>query len=168
MTIRRARLLLIVCSMICLAPGTPGDARAAQPNLEARIAELKAKTAALVASERPHLDALSPQQRLSAPPAIWRVPGAITAFKDCARCPQMVVIPAGDFTMGSPPSELGAETQHRVTIAAPFAVSKFEVTFEQWDACVKNGGCGGYRPEDQGGAASVRSSICPGKMPKTT
>ena len=39
---------------------------------------------------------------------------------------------------------------HAVTIHAPFAVSKFEVTFDQWDACVTEGGCGGYRPDDQG------------------
>jgi len=63
----------------------------------------------------------------------------------------MVVIPAGEFTMGSPDSEpfRAAETQHRVTIAAPFAVGKFEITFAQWDACVKGGGCDNYRPDDQ-------------------
>jgi formylglycine-generating enzyme required for sulfatase activity len=61
----------------------------------------------------------------------------------------MVVIPAGEFTMGSPPSEQGAETQHRVTIAAPFAVGKFEITFDEWGACVKDGGCDGYLPDDQ-------------------
>jgi formylglycine-generating enzyme required for sulfatase activity len=145
----RAYILLIACAMISLAPPTRGDARPAQPKLEARIAELKAKTAALAASTRARLDALSPPQRLAAPPAVWRVPGALTAFKDCAGCPQMVVIPAGEFTMGSPPSEQGAEAQHRVTIAAPFAVSKFEITFDEWGACVKDGGCGGYRPDDQ-------------------
>jgi formylglycine-generating enzyme required for sulfatase activity len=62
----------------------------------------------------------------------------------------MAVIPAGEFTMGSPPSEFGAETQHRVTISYPFAVSKFEITFEEWDVCVDEGGCGGYRPDDEG------------------
>src|SRR5207247_2389665 len=31
--------------------------------------------------------------------------------------------------------------EHRVTIARPFAVSKFEVTFADWDACVSVGGC---------------------------
>jgi formylglycine-generating enzyme required for sulfatase activity len=71
-------------------------------------------------------------------------------FKDCADCPQMVVIPAGEFTMGSPPSEQAAEAQHRVTIAAPFAVGKFEITFSEWDACATDGGCGGYWPDDQG------------------
>ena len=114
-----------------------GNAAASDPQakLEADIAELKAKTAALVASALARLNALSPQQRLSAPPAIWRVPGALTEFKDCAECPQMVVIPAGEFTMGSPPSEQNAEAQHRVTITAPFAVSKFEITFDDWDLC---------------------------------
>jgi formylglycine-generating enzyme required for sulfatase activity len=62
----------------------------------------------------------------------------------------MVVIPAGEFTMGSPPSEQNAEAQHRVTIAAAFAVSKFEITFDEWDVCVKERGCGGYQPDDQG------------------
>jgi formylglycine-generating enzyme required for sulfatase activity len=37
-----------------------------------------------------------------------------------------------------------------VTIARPFAVGKFAVTFNQWDACVADGGCNGYRPADQG------------------
>jgi formylglycine-generating enzyme required for sulfatase activity len=157
MTMRRT-LLLIACAMILLAPAA-AEARPARAKLEARIAELKAKTAALVAAQRPRLDALSAPQRLSAPPAIWRVPGGLTDFKDCARCPRMVVIPAGEFTMGSPPSDQQAETQHRVTIAAPFAVSKFEITFDQWDDCVRNHGCGGYRPEDQGWGRGKRPVI---------
>jgi formylglycine-generating enzyme required for sulfatase activity len=71
----------------------------------------------------------------------------------------MVVIPAGEFTMGSPPSEQGAEAQHRVTIAAPFAVSKFEITFEQWDTCLKEGGCSSYRPDDEGWGRGERPVI---------
>jgi formylglycine-generating enzyme required for sulfatase activity len=31
--------------------------------------------------------------------------------------------------------------QHEVTIAKPFAVGKYEVTFAEWDACVAAGGC---------------------------
>jgi formylglycine-generating enzyme required for sulfatase activity len=119
-------------------------------DLDTQIADLKLKTAALVTLALPQLEALSPQERLSAPPAIWRVPGAIGEFRDCADCPPMVVVPAGEFTMGSPPSEQQAEAMHRVTLAAPFAVGKFEITFEEWDACVSDGGCGGFRPDDQG------------------
>ena len=57
----------------------------------------------------------------------------------------MVVMPAGEFMMGSPATEKGRYDnegpQHKVTIAKPFAVSKFEVTFADWDACVSVGGC---------------------------
>jgi formylglycine-generating enzyme required for sulfatase activity len=157
----RARILGIIACAMSVVPQTQGHAgaRPAQPKLEARIAELKAKTAALVASAQARLDTLSPQQRLSAPPAIWRAPGALTEFKDCAGCPRMVVIPAGEFTMGSAPSEQQAEARHRVTIAAPFAVSKFEITFDEWDACVKDGGCGGYRPDDQNWGRGKRPVI---------
>jgi formylglycine-generating enzyme required for sulfatase activity len=158
-TLPRAYFLLAAGAMIWLVPATQSPARPAQPKLEARIAELMAKTAALVASARPALDALTPAQRLAAPPAVWRVAGALANFRDCAGCPQMVVIPAGEFTMGSPPSEQQAEAQHRVTIAAPFAVSKFEITFDEWEACVKNGGCGGYRPADQGWGRGKRPVI---------
>jgi formylglycine-generating enzyme required for sulfatase activity len=57
----------------------------------------------------------------------------------------MVVVPAGDFMMGSPEHQgdpNGREyPQHRVTIAAPFAVAKFELTFAEWRACAANGPC---------------------------
>ena len=74
---------------------------------------------------------------------------ASQTFKDCAECPEMVRLPAGEFMMGSPTSEMyrGAETQHRVTIK-PFALSKYEITFDEWDACAADGGCGGYQPMD--------------------
>jgi hypothetical protein len=68
-------------------------------------------------------------------------------FKECADCPEIVVVPAGEFMMGSP-NDRGGEyerPQHRVTIAKPFAVSKFELTFDQWDACVAHNGCIGCR-----------------------
>jgi formylglycine-generating enzyme required for sulfatase activity len=59
------------------------------------------------------------------------------SFRECAKdCPEMTVIRAGEFTMGSVD-----EWQHNVTIPQPFAVAKFAVTFDQWDACVAVGGC---------------------------
>ena len=62
-------------------------------------------------------------------------------FRECAKdCPEMVVLPAGEFMMGSPKDEAGhlttEEPQHRVVFAKPFAVSKLVVSFDQWDACV--------------------------------
>jgi formylglycine-generating enzyme required for sulfatase activity len=76
-------------------------------------------------------------------------PGNI--FKECSveqekdYCPQMVVLPAGSFIMGSPATEPGhqpsEQPQHQVMIAKPFAVSKFELTFDEWDTCVDYGDC---------------------------
>jgi formylglycine-generating enzyme required for sulfatase activity/serine/threonine protein kinase len=76
-------------------------------------------------------------------------------FKECANCPQMLVVPAGTFTMGSPASESGQRLvkevpQHEVTIARQFAVGQFELTFDEWDACVAADGCKGYKPSDYG------------------
>ncbi len=67
-------------------------------------------------------------------------------FTECAaNCPEMVVVPAGQFVMGSPATERGhnkaEEPQHAVTIAKPFAVGKFVLTFAEWDACVAYGDC---------------------------
>ena len=68
-------------------------------------------------------------------------PGEV--FQDCSDCPEMVVLPAGEFEMGSPPSEQGrweAEgPQRRVHISA-FAAGKFHVTRGQWAAFVTTTG----------------------------
>jgi formylglycine-generating enzyme required for sulfatase activity len=68
------------------------------------------------------------------------------SFKDCVmECPEMVVIPAGSFAMGSTANEPGHKPtevpQHTVTLAKPFAVSKFQVTFAEWDTCAAQGDC---------------------------
>jgi formylglycine-generating enzyme required for sulfatase activity len=76
------------------------------------------------------------------------------SFKDCDICPEMVVIPAGRFTMGSPdeePERSSGEAQVQVTIASPFAVGRFAATFAEWDACVADGGCNGHQPIDRWG-----------------
>jgi formylglycine-generating enzyme required for sulfatase activity len=67
-------------------------------------------------------------------------------FKECEACPEMVVVPAGEFTMGSPRDEDGRdgrseEPRQHVRFARPFSVGRFEVTFAEWDACVAEKGC---------------------------
>ena len=66
-------------------------------------------------------------------------PGSI--FRDCPACPEMVVVPAGGFMMGSTGGRFDEKPVHRVTIAEPFAVGKFEVTWDEWEACVAAGAC---------------------------
>jgi formylglycine-generating enzyme required for sulfatase activity len=81
-------------------------------------------------------------------------PGVGDTFRDCPDCPEMVVVPAGEFMMGSPDGEDGRRSDegpvHRVWVRQPFAIGRYEVTFDEWDACVAGGGCNGYRPDDFG------------------
>jgi formylglycine-generating enzyme required for sulfatase activity len=68
------------------------------------------------------------------------------SFRECAKaCPEMIVVPADEFTMGWPGAEKNGGfvpgPQHQVTIGKPFAVGKFDVSFDEWDACVRVGGC---------------------------
>jgi formylglycine-generating enzyme required for sulfatase activity len=66
-------------------------------------------------------------------------------FRDCPQCPEMVEISPGYFFMGSQLPEFGGsghESPRRlVTIDRPFAAGRFEVTFDEWEACVADRGC---------------------------
>ena len=72
-------------------------------------------------------------------PALTQAPNAGATFRDCDLCPEMVVIPAGNFLMGSPDTEQDRDDnegpQRRLTIK-PFALGKFELTVEQFAAFV--------------------------------
>jgi formylglycine-generating enzyme required for sulfatase activity len=102
-------------------------------------------------------------------PALVVTPGSGRSFRDslangqpCPHCPEMVVVPAGNFMMGSPydePERASDEGQFGATIAEPFAVGKFAVTFDEWDACLADGGCNGYQPSDQGWGRGTRPVI---------
>src|SRR6266478_7365277 len=76
------------------------------------------------------------------------------SFKECDVCPEMVVVPKGSFIMGTPASEpdrfKGEDPMHRVTIAKPFAVGRFAISFDEWDACLADSGCGGNKGDDKG------------------
>jgi formylglycine-generating enzyme required for sulfatase activity len=65
-------------------------------------------------------------------------------FRECDTCPEMVMLPAGSFTMGSPETEadrLPEEgPQHVVTIRVPFAVGRLHVTVDQFTAFAKETG----------------------------
>jgi len=71
-----------------------------------------------------------------------------STFQDCepgsGNCPVMVVIPEGSFTMGAAEGEVGATANERpahVVELSRFAAGKYAVTFDDWETCVKRGGC---------------------------
>ena len=73
---------------------------------------------------------------------------------------EMIPIPGDTFRMGDL-SGVGYSMEqpvHSVTIR-PFRMGKYEVTFAQWDACVADGGCGGYQPDDEGWGRGNRPVI---------
>lgn len=93
----------------------------------------------------------------------------LDSFRDCDVCPEMIELPMGDFLMGAPPDE-GRRVffyrdgkvrpatpehpylkedegpRHRVTVDIPIAIGRNEITYDEWMACVADGGCGGYIP----------------------
>ena len=66
-----------------------------------------------------------------------------TVFRDCAACPEMVVVPAGSFRMGDLNGGGDADEGpvRSVQVRRAFAIARFETTFTQWDACVAARGC---------------------------
>ncbi len=93
-------------------------------------------------------------------------PAGLREFRDCPECPLMVELPPGRFTMGRAEGEEERAGLNRdpnwpqrirghelprveVDIAYPFALGKYEVTFDEWDRCVEAGGCA-HRPGDRG------------------
>lgn len=75
--------------------------------------------------------------------------------------PEMVRIPGGSFVMGSPSGEAGRqedEGPQRTVRIGSFELGRYEVTFEEWDACVADGGCG-HRPSDRGWGRGARPVI---------
>lgn len=117
--------------------------------------------APLTSLTRPSL--ASPAQFASAAPSIAAMtPG--TTFRDCEVCPEVIVIPSGSFMMGWPESDperlnvLEEKPQHLMTIPRTFAAGKYEVTFDEWDACVREGGCS-HNSSDQGWGRGKRPVI---------
>lgn len=96
-------------------------------------------------------------------PAEERALKPLDIFKECGHCPEMVVVPAGELIMGSPMSKPDRspeeQPQHTVVFAEPFAVGRFSVTFDEWDACVAARGCDGHVPSDEGWGRGRRPVI---------
>jgi formylglycine-generating enzyme required for sulfatase activity len=74
------------------------------------------------------------------------VAGTGAAFKDCDVCPAMVWLPAGPMPQ-RPGNDPLVQWLNKVRFVAPFAMGKFEITFDEWDACAAQGPCRRDVPE---------------------
>ncbi len=72
-------------------------------------------------------------------------------MQDCPRCPKMVVVPPGEFVMGSPSKTAlskRARPQTKISISYPLAVGQYEVTWQEYLYCLQDGFCT-YRPDPE-------------------
>ena len=128
-------------SMNRLHPTTAGRILVFGPALAAAILSGNAFAAGHGAA--PALNA-KPIPSAEAPPPVFKT-GQV--FRDCPDCPELVVVPAGLFIMGLNATSKKGKPAHRVNIAKPFAIGRFEVKFSEWRACVDAGGCN-TEPDD--------------------
>ena len=141
------------------APGGPAAASARKdadpsPPPSHETAACKGIRAEVIGTGEACLDPVDPARR---------------GFRDCNSgfCgPAMVVLPKGRGIRGSSAADMARlskddlqsdtfrrETpQREVTIGYQLAVGKLEVTFDEWDSCLAEGGCA-RRPEDPGNRA---------------
>ena len=81
--------------------------------------------------------------------------GQQSAIRDCPQCPEIVLIQPGAFEMGSTEMFDFEAPVHQVSIRKPFYIGRREVTFEEWDTCIAEGGCK-QKPDDRGLGRSRR------------
>jgi formylglycine-generating enzyme required for sulfatase activity len=63
-------------------------------------------------------------------------------FRDCATCPELVRVAPGRFVMGAgSEGVVSVTTTQDVAIPAPFAIGRYEITFDEWSQCVTDGDC---------------------------
>nr|WP_175147916.1 SUMF1/EgtB/PvdO family nonheme iron enzyme [Paraburkholderia ultramafica] len=151
-TLAHARIDRLRAAATASAPA----AAAPPPVAPAQQAARPAAPASAPAQEHPHAvptpapgaaaPAAPPAAAVAPKPAVTHPPSA-GENRDCATCPIMVPVPAGSFAMGSSTDDPSEKPVHHVSIGAPFAIGKYEVTVEQWNACVAANACQKLTPE---------------------
>jgi formylglycine-generating enzyme required for sulfatase activity len=117
----------------------------------ARLEQIEAKAATRTPAPAP--PPAAPQ-----PPAASQPAASQAAIRDCPQCPEIVLIAAGAFEMGSTEMFDFEAPVHQVSIRKPFYIGRREVTFEEWDVCIAEGGCK-QRPDDRGMGRARRPAI---------
>jgi formylglycine-generating enzyme required for sulfatase activity len=103
------------------------------------------------------------------PPPRSAEPDDLAVIRDGDFAPELVVLPRGEFMMGSPDGDAQSfddeKPQHRVKIDYRLAVGRYPVTFEEWDRCAEDEAwhrarhVEPYKPSDQGWGRGKRPVI---------
>jgi len=125
-----------------LAAVLPGDTRLGQ---DAKVEQQRPQTGCTGTSPQTASLALDAARALSLPQECGLKPK--DSFRECRNCPEMVVVPSGEFLMGSSQDEIdnglaaaNEAPQHKVVLRQPIAVGRFEVTRDQYAAFVNDTG----------------------------
>jgi formylglycine-generating enzyme required for sulfatase activity len=132
---------------------------AARPDQDGQIALVKAETAAMIAAYGPPTG-----RTLDQPSVVWRTSATPLVVFDAPYAPRTIVVPAGEFTMGSPKDEPGRRPtegpRHRVRIAQAFAVSMFPIVYGEyaWFVSETHHRSGGACITDEEGVLKARAA----------
>ena len=126
--------------------------------LGAKLADLFSEHLAKGTSRGGSSDSETVDARIPKGPTMAPSGSATTAsFRDCAECPALVAIEPGSFLMGRQENTHCRDENApvvEVKIARPFAAGVFEVTVDEWAACLRAGGCSHDPPEWNPGRAN--------------
>ncbi len=149
-------LILLAIAGLLFAGAVPAEASDDPPQ---RWAPVLAQAAPAASAQSLTLPPVSPSRQTDAPtPGTGPSASAEGAsFRDCADCPELVPLPAGKFRMGAASTAFDRPV-HPVTIAQPFAIARYEITFTDWGRCFAAGGCK-FRPDDFGWGGGNRPVI---------
>jgi hypothetical protein len=148
----------------------PAAKRRAQPSTPASAPEAEPSTPPPPGSSEPAVEAKVQPATPAPPSSETSEPGKV--MRDCPECPEMVLVPAGEFTMGSPPDEPDRSDdegpQRQVTIAQPFWVGRYEVTSPSGVPASQRAGVVPGRTTPLGAVTIARSSTSAGTMLRCT
>jgi formylglycine-generating enzyme required for sulfatase activity len=144
----------------------PAPATAAAPAPELQAAPEVAEDAAPEASApQPVEEAAEPDEPVQTAQAVVVVPEpqvvpepsivAGQVWRDCDSCPELVAVVA---PRPGTPGALQFAAQNEASGVLPFAIGRFEITFDDWNLCVVGGGCSAV-PSDAGFGAGLRPVI---------
>ncbi len=140
-------LIFILCLAFCAASGRDANAQRNLTTNPRPVAPF-GSTDEPAAPTRPAPAPAPAPQAAPASPGVQRagIPDPGEIFRDCANCPEVVVVPPGDFVMGSNDTPY-EKPERTIAIRNAFAIGRREVTFAEWDQCADAGACK-VRPDD--------------------